>query len=189
MRAIEVLTKQLNSVNSLYHEIADDLTESEWTARVFAGCNRLGFTLWHLSRTQDWAVQTVVRSIPEVIASTRWSGKGGLQTPGIGAGMTIEEADAIAATVSPSDVVAYADAVHQTVLEWLSSLEDADLDIVPDMAAHQAAYPEYQRAGFREEVDDMVGMPVWRFVLGPCTGHPRGHLGELGILKQALRTR
>jgi hypothetical protein len=189
MRAIEVLTKQINGVNSLYHEIADDLTESEWTARVFAGSNRLAFTLWHLPRTQDWAVQTVVRGVPEVIAATGWSGKGGLQTPGMGAGMTIEEADAIAATVSLPDVVAYADAVHRTVLEWLGSLEDADLDLVPDMAAHEAAFPEYQRAGFRAAVADLVGKPVWRFVLGPCNGHPRGHLGELGILKQALRTR
>src|SRR5947209_5067993 len=128
MRATEVLTKQFNSLNGLYHEIADDLTESEWTARVFDGSNLLGFTLWHLPRTQDWAVQTAVRGVPEVIASTRWSGQGGLQTPGIGAGVTIEEADAIAATVSLPDVVAYADAVHRTVLEWLGSLEDADLD-------------------------------------------------------------
>jgi hypothetical protein len=57
------------------------------------------------------------------------------------------------------------------------------------MAGHEAAYPEYQRAGFRAEVDGLAGMPVWRFLSGPCYGHPRGHLGEIGILKQVLRAR
>jgi DinB superfamily len=117
MRAIELLTIQLNGVNGLYHKVADDLTASEWTTRVFDGCNRIGFTLWHLPRTLDWAVQTVIRGAPEVITATTWSGRGALQTPGIGAGMTPEEADALAAMVSPADVLAYADAVHQTTLE------------------------------------------------------------------------
>jgi DinB family protein len=174
-------------VNSLFHAITDDLTPREWTMRAFPGSNPLGFTLWHLPRTQDWAVQTVVRGLPEMVADVQWNGRGCLQTPGIGAGFTREEADEIAGGVAGADVLAYADAVHQTISGWLSTLRDDDLDAIPDMVAHQALYPEYQRPSFREEVDDMAGMPVWRFLLGPCIGHSRGHLGELEILKQASR--
>lgn len=188
MRAIDVLLKQINGAHSLYHTVADDLTESEWTARAFSGSNLPGFTLWHLPRTRDWAVQTVIRGIPEVVAQERWHGKGRLQTPGIGAGITREEADAIAAGVTRTDTVAYADAVHQTIVDWLCTLDDNDLDAIPDMAAHEAPYQEYQHPGFRAEVDDMAGMPVWRFLIGPCIGHPRGHLGELDVLKQAIRS-
>jgi hypothetical protein len=187
MRAIDLLVRQLKGANSLYHAIADDLTSSEWTVQALPGSNMPGFTLWHLPRTQDWAAQTVVRGIPEVIAAAQWQGRGGLQTPGIGAGFTPEEADELAGGVTRDDVLAYADAVHQTVVEWLSTLHDDDLDAVPAMMAHQAAYPEYQRPGFRAEVDDPAGMPVWRFLIGPCFGHLRGHLGELETLKQALR--
>jgi len=32
-----------------------------------------GFTCWHLVRTWDWAVQTAIRGVPEVIADKRWA--------------------------------------------------------------------------------------------------------------------
>lgn len=187
MHAVDLLARQFSGVNSLFHSFADDLTPSEWTMRAIPGSNLLGFTVWHLPRTQDWAVQTVIRGRPEVISDARWHGRGSLQTPGIGAGFTPEEADETAAGVNPVDVLAYADAVHQNILDWLSTLSDDDLDTVPDMAAHEAAYLEYQRPGFRAEVGHLVATPVWRLLLGPCTGHVRSHLGEMEFLKQALR--
>lgn len=189
MRATDLLRIQLTAVNTLYHGAADDLTDVEWTARAVAGTNVPGFTLWHMPRTQDWAIQTVVRGIPEVIADPHWRGRGALTTPGIGVGMTLDEADALARGVAKDDVVAYADAVHQAILDWLATLDDDALDVVPDMRAHEAPHPEYQLAAMRAEVEDMVGMPVWRFCNGPANGHLRGHLGEIDTLKQILRAR
>jgi hypothetical protein len=174
-------------VHSLFHDIAGDVTERELTAPVFPGSSLLGFTLWHLPRTQDWAVQTVIRGLPEVIADARWHGRGRLRTPGIGAGFTPEEVAQLASGLVLADVLDYADAVHHTTLDWLSALRDDDLDTIPAMEAHEAAYPEYQRPAFRAEVAGLEGKPVWRFVAGPCVGHTREHLGEVGILKQALR--
>jgi len=189
MRAIDVVIRQLDGVHGLYHEIAHDLTAREWTARALPGTNRLGFTLWHLSRTQDWAVQTVLRGVPEVLTEGRWQGRGHLQTPGIEAGFTPEEADELAHGVAQADTLAYADAVHQTSMAWLRTLTDEDLDTVPDLRAHQAPWAAYQHAGFLAEVAHLVGMPTWRILLGPCSGHLRSHLGELEVLKQALRAR
>lgn len=187
MRAIDLVIRQIDGAHSLYREIADDLTAREWTARVLPGSNRLGFTLWHLPRTQDWAIQTVLRGVPEVITEGRWQGRNHLQTPGIGAGFTPDEADVIAHGVVQADALAYADAVHQTSTDWLRTLTDDDLDTVPDMLAHQAPFAEYQQPDFLAEVRHLVGTPTWRFLLGPCSGHLRSHLGELEILKQALR--
>lgn len=189
MRAIDLVIRQLDGVHGLYHEIADDLTAHEWTARALPDSNRLGFTLWHLPRTQDWAVQTVLRGVPEVLADGRWQGRGHLQTPGIGAGFTPDEADVIAHGVAQADTLAYADAVHQAGTDWLRTLSDDDLDMVPDMRAHQAPYTAYQHPGFLAEVQHLVGMPTWRILLGPCSGHLRSHLGEMEVLKQVLRAR
>lgn len=189
MRAIEVILKQLGGVNDAYHDVADDLTDAEWTTRLFPGCNLLGFTLWHLPRTQDWAVHTAIGGSPEVIAQPAWRDRGALQTPGIGAGLALEDADRVAHEVLRADVLAYADAVHRAIVAWATSLDDSDLDRVPDMALHEAPYPAYQQPTFRAEVAHLAGMPAWRFLLGPCIGHARSHLGELAILKQALRSR
>src|SRR5260370_804108 len=83
--------------------------------------------------------------------------------------------------------LAYADTVHSTIQSWLSTLSDDDLDTVPDMEAHMASYTAYQHPGFRAEIADLLGQPIWRLLIGPCSGHLREHLGELDVLKQVMR--
>lgn len=72
MHAITLIQAQLNGVHQLFHACADDLTETEWTACALPKTNLLGFTLWHMVRTRDWAVQTAIRGVPEVSADVGW---------------------------------------------------------------------------------------------------------------------
>jgi hypothetical protein len=188
MNSIGLLQVQFNSINALLNGFGHQLTDVEWTARMSANTDLPGFICWHIARTQDWGVHTVIRGVPEVIHDPRWRNHGGLTTPGIGAGFTRAEADQIAMTVSRQDCLAYGNAVHESIRSWLSTLGDADLDRTPDMATHQAAYPEYQRQSFQDEIRDLIGKPAWRILLGPRTGHIRLHLGELDLLSQLARS-
>src|SRR5215510_379580 len=108
MRAIDLIQQQQNGINAMIHEAMADLNDAEWTARAFPDSDLLGFTLWHIPRTQDWVVQTLIQGIAEVISDNRWQGCGGLTTAGIGAGFTRLEADEIARTTTIQDVLAYA---------------------------------------------------------------------------------
>jgi len=74
MQATTLIQTQLDGVHQLFHACADDLTETEWTISALPGTNLLGFTFWHMVRTRDWAVQTAIRGVPEVIAGDRWAG-------------------------------------------------------------------------------------------------------------------
>ena len=187
MRATTLIQAQLNGVHQLFHACADDLTEAEWTTCALPRTNLLGFTLWHVARTRDWAVQTAIRGVPEVITSERWASWSGLAMAGIGAGITLEQANEVGRSISRADGLAYADTVHSTIQSWLSTLSDDDLDTVPDMEAHMASYTAYQHPGFRAEIADLLGQPIWRLLIGPCSGHLREHLGELDVLKQVMR--
>ena len=187
MQATTLIQAQLNGVHQLFHACADDLTETEWTACALPKTNLLGFTLWHMVRTRDWAVQTAIRGVPEVSADERWAGWSGPSLAGIGVGLTIEQAGEVACLVSRTDVLTYADAVHSTIQRWLSGLSDGDLDTVPEMEAHMASYKAYQHPGFRAEIADLLGKPIWRLLSGPCSGHMREHLGELDVLKHVMR--
>lgn len=122
-------------------------------------------------------------------ADERWTGWSGLALAGVGIGIPLEQANEIARLVSRADVLAYADTVHSTIQSWLSRLSDGDLDTVPEMEAHIAAYPAYQQPGFRAEIADMLDLPIWRLLSGACSRHLREHLGELHKLKQILRGR
>ncbi|HVD02492.1 MAG TPA: hypothetical protein VNG93_15325 [Candidatus Dormibacteraeota bacterium] len=188
MNAIELLNRQLQGSNALIHELADDLSPEEWAElRVLPNTNFLGFTVWHLARSMDWAVQTAIRGIPEVILRPEWSSRPGLAGPEMGAGLDAEDADRVARTTHAFDVLAYADAVSGEILDWLGHLSPADLDRVPDLEANEANLPQYQSEGHRAEVAHLMGEPAWRLLSGPCIGHIRSHVGECGLLKQALR--
>src|SRR5882724_2139691 len=168
MHAITLIQVQLNGIHQILHEYVDDLTETEWTTYAYPRANLLGFTCWHLVRTQDWAVQTAIRGIPEVIMDERWSSWSEQALAGMGAGLSLEQANGIAHLVSRTDALAYADIVHSTIQDWLSRLSNDDLDTVPEMEAHMAAYPAYQYPGFQAEIAHLLGQPIWRLLSGPC---------------------
>ena len=189
MHATELLARQFSSVNQILHDLADDLTPDELIARILPRTNLLAFDLWHVARTQDWALQTLVRGVPELIDEPRWQGRGRLATHGIGVGLSEAEADDLARNLAAADVLAYADAVHQTILTWLSASGDEDLSREPDVPVHLQRYPIYLEPAMREEVPWMFQHPqVWR-CLAPALGHARDHLAKVELLKLQLRAR
>src|SRR5262245_6380716 len=96
----DFLITQFTVVNNNLHEIAGDLTPDELVTRALPNTNLIGFDLWHIARTQDWAAQTMARGIPEVIEDTRWQSLGSATRFGVGVGMTEGEADAVARSVA-----------------------------------------------------------------------------------------
>jgi hypothetical protein len=187
MHATELLVRQFATVNAIFHDVANDMTDDEWTTRALPETNVLGFDLWHVARTQDWALQTMIRGVPEIITEGRWASNGTLTTPGIGVGMTREQADQLAHGVHKASVLAYCDAIHQTILAWLNSIEDGVLDTAPDIMAHYDLHPEYLTPEMREEVPWMLSNPpTWR-CLSPALGHARDHLAEVDLAKRQLR--
>ncbi len=187
MRAIALLQRQLSAVNTILHDVADDLTPDELTTRALPHTNLLAFDLWHVARAQDWATQTLARGEPEVIDEPRWQGRGMLVTHGIGVGFTEAQADELAHAVALADLLAYADATHGSLIHWLDMLSDESLDEKPDLPARLARYPVYLEPAMRAEVPWMFEHPpVWR-CLAPAIGHVRDHLAEADLLKQQMR--
>ena len=189
MNAITYLQKQLANINAIFQGIAEDLTDEEWLARPTSGQNMLGYTVWHIPRTQDLHVQTWIRGLPEVVHSDRWTHWQQLKRLGNGVGISLDEADEIARSVQRAEVMEYADAVYQEISAWLKELNEGDLDQIPDISQHLSPYPEYQTPGFVKEAGSLFDQPVWNQLMRPCIGHVHRHLGELEVVKNILRTR
>ena len=181
------LQKQFANLNGVFHGIAGDLTESEWLSRPAPGQNTLGYTVWHVSRTQDNFLQTWIRRQAEVFHRDRWAHWHPLRPLGVGIGITMEESDRIAHSVHCKDVMAYADEVHQTITDWLGTINEEEFDRVTDARQRLVSFPEYQTPGYLEEVDNLLDLPVWGLLVRPCMGHVHRHLGELEITKDILR--
>lgn len=181
------LMKQNNNLNGVFHHLAGDISAEEWLSRPGPGQNTVGYTVWHIPRTQDHFLQMWIRSEAEVIKNEQWSHWAHLKAAGIGVGITMEQSDEIARTVTLADTLVYADEVHKTLLTWLECIDESSLDLVPNAKEDLQAYPEYQTPGYLEEVTDLFGLPVWGLLMRPCMGHLHRHLGELEITKDLLR--
>src|SRR5258708_20530016 len=83
--AIDMLVQQLGTVNVRFHHVAKNVTPDLMTASVNPAANPIGFLMWHMARSQDWAIHTAIRGVPEIAWSPRWSGTA-VSTPGMGTG-------------------------------------------------------------------------------------------------------
>lgn len=187
MNTIAYLENQLANIHAIFHDLVQDISEQEWLERPAPGQNRLGFNIWHIPRTQDNFVQLWIRGEAEIFHQPPWAHWQTLRPAGIGVGITLAEADAVATQVQRDETLAYADAVHEATLAWLRQSHDDDLDQVPNAVAHLAPYPEYQTPGYHVEIGSLIGQPVWSLLMRPCIGHVHRHLGELELSKALLR--
>src|ERR1700730_11312458 len=113
-----MLAQQLQTVTLRMHHSALDLTPEELVAQPLRGVNPIAFLLWHMARSQDWAVNTAIRDVPEVIKRKPWADTP-LAVPGIGTGFELEQAADAAARFELPELLSYADAVHADMVAWL----------------------------------------------------------------------
>ena len=197
MNAIEMLIQQLDTVRIRVHHTASDLTPGELVATPLAPVvNPIGFILWHMVRSQDWAANTAIRDRPEVITKEPWRSTT-LAVAGIGTGFDAEQAMQVAKGVDLQVLLSYADAVHAELAQWLATQDESMFDSIPDAAAHYSRFPEYQTRGFLAEMDsgpehdDAVGrkggLPAWVYLTSVAVTHLHRHLGEVDLVKDVLR--
>lgn len=181
MDAIALLTNRMSAMTSSLHAIVEDVGDVDLTRPIAPGTSPVGLTLWHLPRTQDWIVNTTIRGTDEVVDS--FSGR--LPDPevyGFGTALTPEQAQQAASEVALDDLLAYADAVGASVVEWLATLTEADLDTVPPLLDRQQRRAAYCTEGALEEVAGLVGLPVGVLMLRPALSHLLWHMGEVELL-------
>jgi hypothetical protein len=186
---IRYLQHQLANINAIFHDLVEDLRPEELVTRPGPKQNMMGYTVWHIPRTQDAHVHTWIRGVPEVAHAERWRYPLELKRLGYGVGILLEEADEIARSVRLPDILDYADEVHHQITLWLKDLDESELDRVPDIPGHLAQHPEYQTSTFLREVEHLLDQPIWNQLMRPCIGHVHRHLGELEITKAVLRTK
>jgi DinB family protein len=188
MTGKDVLQMQLNGSFNLLHDRLESMSDEDWTSRGIAGSNKPGFTVWHAARIIDWGVHCAIQGVPEIADRPEWMVLRGTELA-YGAGITAEEADQVADTVSRDQVRGYLAALKPAALGWLSQQSDIDLDRVPDFKGHQRGKARYLTPPVWEEVSDFVGVPAWHILARPCISHIRVHLGEIDTLLQAIRAK
>jgi len=179
------ILRQMEGVNAALRGLIADVSAEEWCSAAGPGMNPVGFTAWHVASIQDWAINTWMRNRETVRSRPEWVARG-MMTSFLPFGMSLDTAFELARATSPTDVLAYADAVLEDAGSLLATLSADAFDEVPANKAHLAD-PRYNQPGYLNEVADMYEQPYWRLFSGACSGHCRGHLGELELALSIMR--
>ena len=181
----ELLAAQVEGSFALIDEYARSAVP-HWTERPVADTSMPGFVLWHCARIMDWGVNAVVRRTSELAASDPWRELIRFDL-GHGVGLTHEDADAAALSVSPVDLTVYLADLRAQVTGWIENASDADLDRVVDLRTACETNPRYVTDSAWAEVENLDGVHSWQFLARPCVSHIRVHIGEVGALLTVLR--
>lgn len=98
----------------------------------------------------------------------------------------LDAAHEIARAARPEDVLAYADAVLVEAAEMLAGFTPARFDELPPNR-EDFRDDRYSAPGYIADLDGMFEQPYWRVFAGACTGHCRGHIGELELALAVIR--
>jgi hypothetical protein len=190
MRATTLLRQQTEQLGQRLRDGIADVSDAEWRTRAAPNTNLIGFIYWHIARNQDAAVQTLIRGEPEVITRETWAFMSGLSAggnDGIGTGIPLAQADAIALAITRDGMQAYSAAVFAMTCEWLDTLTDDELDHRPDCLAHIATLPAYQTSFWHRIAEAFATKSIAEILGYYCIAHPYQHLAEIGLLTQLLR--
>lgn len=186
MDATVLLAGQVRRIGAIGRDLATEIDVPTSRTRAAPGVNLIGFTLWHLARTVDWAINTMVRGVDETAFDFPFEGPADARVSQIGFGLTLEEADAIAEATTPAQVAEYLEIVVAGAAAWLQT--EPDLAAIPDVVAQQPDFPGYRTDVYLEEVRSYAEAraSTVQIVAGPATAHIRGHAGEIDILRQII---
>ena len=139
------ILRQMEGVNSALRGLIADVSPKEWCSAAGPGLNPVGFTAWHVASIQDWAINTWMRNRETVRSRPEWVASG-MMTSFPPFGMGLDTAFELARATSPTDALAYADAVLEDAGSLLATLTADAFDEIPANKAHLAD-PRYNQPG------------------------------------------
>ncbi|MFC1953175.1 DinB family protein [Chloroflexota bacterium] len=108
-------------------KVLDTLSQQEMMWRPACGCNSMGLILFHIIKSEDMFVQSVIREVPQIWESEKWYNKLNMAKDEAGNGYTIEQVNAFIVP-DMNDLMVYYHDVRTTTLDFLDSLTPETFD-------------------------------------------------------------
>jgi hypothetical protein len=151
--------------------------------------NSLAWLLWHLARTEDVAVNSVLRDVEEVFDRDDWLERLGVTTRHIGTGDTKEEVRQLSERLDLTALRLYRVAVGQETQSWAAELDFGTLEalVTPEdvrRAQERGAFGEHLMGEF---LGWWSGSPRGSLLSWATVGHNLFHMGEAFAVRKMLK--
>jgi hypothetical protein len=130
MNCVEFIRGAVEQVDCAFIAEVKVLTRQEFEWKPGPGANPIGFLFWHYMRSEDDMIQGF-RKKSAIWESDEWFKKLGMDPFENGHGFKQAEAAKVAALPLP-ELLAYSESVVESTANYLKSLDDATLDLVPN---------------------------------------------------------
>jgi hypothetical protein len=150
--------------------------------------NSIAWLFWHMARTEDVAVSTLVAGRPQVLEGEGWAERLKLDRRDVGTGMRDIEVSDFSARIQIDELMAYRDAVGRRTREIVAGLRPEELDEPVDRQAAEGLVTSgalVERA--RRLADFWGGLKKVDILALPATGHSFLHLGEALTVRRLIK--
>lgn len=164
--------------------MADDLIRQ----RPHPSVNSIAWTMWHLTRVEDAALNRFIADRPQVLDDGGWMEKMGVPLRHNGFEMTKTEVDALSQQVDLSALRGYSDAVRARTLEIVENLDPESLAETVTRERLELVLLEEGLSGPRAEglVDGYTGWSKAVFLMNHGLTHAYHHVGEINVISSLL---
>ena len=157
--------------------VLDNLTDEQVRLRPAEGTNSLVWIFWHMARSEDMGINSVVAGRPQVIEEDGWVERLGLSRNDIGTGMTDDEVAGF--NVDIATLRAYRAAVGRRTREVVRALRPEQWGAMQDADSMRRAKDAGALGPNAGWIADSFGGKSNALILGHVgTGHNFWHLGE-----------
>jgi hypothetical protein len=170
---------------ALQQLVCTGLSEDQLRQAAPGHCS-IAWLLWHTARTEDVAINTVLRDAPEVLDQDGWLRRLGLTARDIGTGMTDDEVSEFGTRVDVAALRAYHTAVGAQTRAWLTTADLAELEgeVKAPGDRLQASAALRERGAWVAEF--WTGRPRSWFLTWVSIGHNYWHMGEAEHIARTL---
>ncbi len=157
----------------------DGVSEEQARARPAPGTNSIIWILWHMARSEDMGVNTIVAGRPQVIESDGWTERLGLSRVDIGTGMNDDEVADFSGRVDLEALKDYRSAVGTRTREVVQSLRPEAWAELQDADSMQRVSDAGALAPSGQWIASVFGGKSNALILShTCVAHNFWHLGE-----------
>ncbi len=147
--------------------------------------NSIAWTIWHVARTEDVAVNAIIRGGPQVY-DDGWRGRLAVDDPRIGTGSTHDEVEAFGRSINILELVGYWRVVHTATASWLAAVDIEVIDMVPEAARRIDELCEIVPEDGSWLLDLWRGRSTGYFLRSAVITHGYIHLGEMQTIMGRL---
>lgn len=142
--------------------------------------NSVAWLMWHMARSEDVVVASLIQQVPQLLLTDDWGPKIGLDAEHIGTGHGDDEVADFTTHMDVEAVDAYWQAVAKSSFAWLKSTTEQDLDVVPDLNERLNAIPPIIAGGGNDMAASFwSGISVGQLFSRVVVSHGYVHVGQM----------